>query len=82
MTFNQLVEKLIAHPNAPAMPANRHNLKSGSKITAAQAYPFLGIAEDEEIRLLWDGEYVRYMGLTWSVESMCNEIDHGLWVIK
>lgn len=81
MTFNQLVEKLIAHPNAPAMPANRHNLKNGSKIVAANAYPFLGISEGDELALLWDGEFVRYGGLTWSTESICNEIDNGLWRI-
>ena len=83
--FNQIVTELLTHPmahNLPSMPENRHGLKNGTKIVATQPYPFFQVEHGEELALLWDGEYVRHGGLTWSVESISNEIDHGLWTFQ
>ena len=82
--FNQVVEELLSHPmaqNLPPMPDNRHGLKNGTKLVATQTYSFFQIAEGEEIALWWDGEYVRHDGLTWSIESISNEIDHDCWKV-
>ena len=83
--FNRIVTELMAHPMAhsfPNIPANRYDLNNGTKIVATQDYPFFEMQKGDEILLWWDGEYIRHGGLTWSVESMCNELDNGLWEIK
>ncbi len=83
--FNRIVTELLSnqkHSHWPNIPANRYNLNNGTKIVATKDYPFFEMQKGDEILLWWDGEYIRHGGLTWSVESMCNELDNRLWEIK
>ncbi len=64
-------------------PENKYNLTNGSLIMATQENPCYVAwdLQNKHVHVYWNGEYVCHGSLTWSIESITEEIDSGWWTI-
>ncbi len=66
---------------SPEFPKNNMGLRRGSIIQANEDIPCLGLERGDRVPLGYDGEYVRCMGYTWSIDQIVDEIHRGFWTI-
>jgi len=81
ITFPEFINFLNAkYP----FPQNKHGLTHNSALAATTSNPCYEAwsLKDKSVHVYWDGEYVCHGGLTWSVESITDEIDSGWWTVS
>ena len=63
------------------IPENKYGLRQMSNLIAQNDYLFFDMRKGDMFPIFYDKQYIRYSGLTWDIESLTNEIDHGLWKV-
>lgn len=64
-------------------PDNKLGLNNDSQLVClvADIRNWLHLEVDEPITITFDGQYVRYKHLDWSIERLTEEIEKGIWRI-
>lgn len=66
---------------AKEFPANDLGLTNGSILSPVDDMPFFGLSAGQKFSIVWNGQYIRAGGLTWSVEQLQKEINAKYWNI-
>jgi len=65
----------------PEFPKSTMGLQRGSILRAVEDIPQLGFKRGDRFPIGFDGQYVRCLGFTWSIDQIEDEILRGVWTI-
>lgn len=76
------IRKKVKELSLPTFPDNEMGLKNGTILSSVEDMSWCGLATGDHFVIIWDGQYIRSIGLTWSVEGMVQEIKSNYWKIE